>query len=202
MRHTQGMAAGDITETQGGQVARVEAYLAAQPEPQQATLRAMRATLTKLLPFAEEGMKYQMPAVILHGHGVAAYAGFKNHCSYFPCSGNVISRVGALPEWTRSAQGTLQFPVDRPLPANLVRQLLDARLAEFAEVTNGKRYDYFPDGRLKAVGPMRQGQLHGKWQWFRRDGTLLRTGQFRDGEQVGLWQTWDRNGTVARTSRF
>ena len=180
----------------------VEAYLSGQPEPQQTTLRKLRATLIRLLPFAEEGLKYQMPAVILHGHAVAAYAGFTKHCSYFPCSGDVIGQVEDLPEWTRSSQGTLQFPVDRPLPAALVRRLLDARLAQFADVTDGKRYEYFPDGRLKAVGPMRGGQLHGKWQWFRRDGTLMRTGQFRQGQQVGLWQTWDREGSVVKSQRF
>lgn len=180
----------------------VEAYLRQQPEPQQTTLRNLRATLIRLLPFAEEGMKYRMPALILHGHGVAAYAGFNNHCSYFPCSGDVIDRVGELPEWTRSSKGTLQFPVDRALPPGLVRQLLDIRLAEFADVRDGKRHEYFPDGRLKAVGPMREGQLHGKWKWFRRDGTLMRTGQFLQGQQVGLWQTWDRKGSVVKTQRF
>ena len=180
----------------------VEAYLAAQPEPQQATLRKLRATLTRMLPFADEGLKYQMPALILNGHGVAAYASFKNHCSYFPCSGEVIERVGDLPPWTRSAAGTLQFPVDRPLPPGVVRSLLDTRLGEFAAVTHGKRFEYFPDGRLKAEGSMRDGELHGKWRWFRRDGSLMRTGQFRGGQQVGTWQTWDRNGELVRTSRF
>lgn len=180
----------------------VEAYLAAQPEPQQSTLRKLRATLVGQLPFADEGMKYRMPAVILNGHGVAAYAGFKNHCSYFPCSGDVIGRIGDLPEWTHGAQGTLQFPVDRPLPTALVRRLLDLRLAQFADVSEGKRFEYFPDGRVKAVGPMRAGELHGKWQWFRRDGTLMRTGQFRAGQQVGVWQTWDRHGAVVKSTRF
>ena len=180
----------------------VEAYLASQPEPQQSTLRHLRATLLRLLPHADEGLKYQMPAVVMHGQAVAAYAGFNNHCSYFPCSGGVIAEVGDLPHWTRAARGTLQFPADRNLPTSLVRRLLSRRLAELADVTNGKRYEYFADGQTKAVGSMKAGQLHGKWRWFRRDGTLMRTGQFRDGVRVGTWQTWDRDGSVVTTTRY
>ena len=63
----------------------------------------------------------------------AGFDGFKNHCSYFPHSGNVVEQVSGVPAWcTVATKGTLQFPVDRPLPKTVVRKLVKARLKEIA----------------------------------------------------------------------
>ena len=93
------------------------------------------------------------------------------------------------------AKGGLQFPADRPLPVGLVRTLVKLRLDEIADVRNGKRHVHFPDGSLKAVGPMRDGELHGSWRWYRADGSLLRTGRFDRGTKVGTWTTHHRPPT-------
>lgn len=113
-------------------VAAVEAHLAALPEPQQSTLRVVRARLRTALPDAEEGMKYKMPSFIVDGVGVASYDGFKRHCSYFPHSGNVLEAAGPVKGGTPAGRGTLQFPVDAPLPLATVRKLVKVRLAEIA----------------------------------------------------------------------
>lgn len=110
----------------------VEAHLAAVPQPQQDTLRAVRAHLRTVLPDAEEGIRYNMPAFILDGALVASYEGFKQHCSYFPCSGSTLEAVGPLKGGTQAGKGTLKFPVDQPLPLATVRKLVKARLAEIA----------------------------------------------------------------------
>ncbi|MEY2755445.1 MAG: hypothetical protein RJB65_1803, partial [Actinomycetota bacterium] len=57
-------------------VAAVEAHLAALPEPQRSTLRAVRASLRSILPDAEECLKYRMPAFVVGGKTVAGYDGF------------------------------------------------------------------------------------------------------------------------------
>jgi uncharacterized protein YdhG (YjbR/CyaY superfamily) len=118
--------------------AEVDAHLAALPEPQRTTLLALRATLRKVLPDAEECMKYAMPAFVVNGRAVAGYDGFKHHCSYFPHSGSVLEHVD-LPAWTESAKGTLRFPVDRPLPITLVRRLVRVRLDQIAEAEASRR---------------------------------------------------------------
>ena len=84
----------------------------------------------------------------------------------------------------------------------LVRRLVTLRLAELATVTTGRRSEYYGDGQVKAVGPMKDGHLHGRWKWFRRDGTLMRTGQFSHGRQTGTWTTWDRNGNVCQGHEY
>jgi uncharacterized protein YdhG (YjbR/CyaY superfamily) len=85
----------------------VDDYLAAAPEPHRSTLTRLRATLRQLLPEATENLSYGMPAFKVEGKAIAGYAYFKNHCSFFPHSGSVLSELaddlGAY-EWTK---GTL-----------------------------------------------------------------------------------------------
>ena len=111
----------------------ISAHLATLPQPQRDTLSALRATLRDLLPDAEECISYNMPCFKVGGSAVAGFDGFKQHCSYFPHSGNVVQQVSGIPAWcTVASKGTLQFPVDRPLPKALVRRLVRARLDEIA----------------------------------------------------------------------
>lgn len=180
----------------------VDAKLAKVAEPHRTTLLAVRATLRELLPHAEECLKYGMAAFTVQGKGVAAYEAFKNHCSYFPMSGGVLERVGALPAGTSASKGTLQFPVDKPLTKAFLRRLIRTRLDEISDVTNGKRFDFYDDGALKAEGGMKDGLLHGAWRWYRQDGTLQRTGRFALGEQVGTWETWSRDGSLVKATHF
>jgi uncharacterized protein YdhG (YjbR/CyaY superfamily) len=168
---------------------------------QRATLEALRDALRTVLPAAEECLKYRMPCFAVRGTGVAAFDGFKAHNSYFPMSGNVLARV-KTPAWCTPTDGTLRFPLDRPLPLALVRRLVRARLDEISDVTDGKRLEFFGDGTVKAEGGMKAGQLHGAWRWYRKDGSLLRTGRFRAGEQVGTWETFDAEGRGVRTTSF
>lgn len=182
-----------MTDSPGG-AEQVDAYLDDVPEPQRTTLGKLRSTLRKVLPHADECIKYGMPAFALHGHGVAGYASARDHCGYYPFSSDVLTAAGDAVDGYRTSKGGLQFPVDRPLPVTLVRRLVALRLTELGEVTHGVRREYFPDGGLKAEGRMRDGELHGKWRWYRKDGSLLRTGQFRAGEKVGTWTTYDATG--------
>ena len=176
----------------------VDAYLAGlAPEPQ-ACLAAVRRTLRTILPHAEEGLRYAMPAMVLDGTGVAGYAAFRDHCGYFPLSGKVLEAAGDAVAGYRHSKGGIRFGFDERLPVALVRRLVELRLAELAAVDDGTRREYDRNGRLKAVGPMKQGELHGAWRWYRGDGTLLRTGRFAHGEKVGTWTTWDRDGNAAK----
>jgi uncharacterized protein YdhG (YjbR/CyaY superfamily) len=118
----------------------IDAYLAALPQPQRDTLAALRATLRDLLPDAEECISYKMPCFKVDGMAVAGFDGFKQHCSYFPHSGNIVQHVSGIPAWcTVASKGTLQFPVDRPLPKALVRRLVRARLDEIAAKAASRR---------------------------------------------------------------
>ena len=180
----------------------IERYLSLQPEPHQSTLRALRATLQKVLPGAVEQMSYGMPAFVTHGKGVAAYAGFKEHCSYFPMSGSVLPRLKKDLVGFSTNKGTLRFAANQSLSLSLVKKLVRERLAEISNVSSGKRIDFYPDGRIKAAGAMKNGKLHGHWKWFRKDGTLMRKGQFKLGVRTGNWETWSASGKLVKQTRF
>ena len=118
----------------------IDAHLAMLPQPQRDTLSALHLTLRELLPDAEECISYNMPCFKAGGVAVSGFDGFKNHCSYFPHSGNVVQQVSGIPAWcTVASKGTLQFPIDRPLPKALVRKLVKARLAEIAAKEAARR---------------------------------------------------------------
>jgi len=178
----------------------VDAYLAELAPDQRAALTTVRKALRSILPHATECIKYGMPAFALDGKGVAGYAAYKDHCGYFPMSGSVIEAAGDAVAGFATTKGGIRFGVDQRLPVGLIRRLVKLRLAEFADVENGRRTEYYDDGQLKAVGPMKDGQLHGRWKWYRRDGTLMRTGQFDHGTPIGTWTTWDQSGNPARAT--
>lgn len=111
----------------------VDEYLAGAPEPQRSTLMSLRAMLTSLLPDAVEGISYGVPAFLVEGKPVAGYAHAKRHCSYFPHSGSVLAQVeSGLLEGYDWSKGTLRFPVDRVPSEELVRRLIELRLAMLA----------------------------------------------------------------------
>ncbi|MHB1138126.1 MAG: DUF1801 domain-containing protein [Microthrixaceae bacterium] len=180
--------------------ARVEEYLATLDPDARATLERLRATLRTVLPRAEEGMKYGMPAVVLGDKGVAGYAAFSDHCGYFPMSGDVLGRAGELVAGYTVSKGGLQFPIGTRLPVGLVRRLVRLRLDELAEVVDGRVVTYYDDGAVKSTGRMRAGEMAGAWEFFRKDGTLLRSGRFHDATPVGTWRTYRRDGSVATTT--
>ncbi len=105
-------------------------YLDGVPEPQRTTLDHLRRTLRSILPDAEEGLSYGVPAFKVAGTPVAGFAAFTGHCGYYPHSGAVLSELADELGGYRWSKGTLRFPIDEPLPEPLVRRLVEARLAE------------------------------------------------------------------------
>jgi len=109
----------------------VDKYLAAVPEPARSTLSAIRANLRAALPAdAEEVISYRIPA-FKHKRIVLWYAAFSNHCSLFPTASVIAKFKDELKGYT-TAKGTIQFAVDKPLPASLLKRIVKARLAEMS----------------------------------------------------------------------
>ena len=105
----------------------VDDYLASLDEPKRSTLRELRKTILEVLPEAEQGMSYGVPAFRLNGKVIAGFAAFKNHLSYLPHSGSVFPELRDEIANYRTSTGALQFPIDRPLPKSLVRKLITIR---------------------------------------------------------------------------
>ncbi len=107
----------------------VDAYLAGLVEPKRSTLEALRRSILAVVPDAAEGMSYGMPAFRVGGKVVAGFAAFKNHLAYLPHSGEVLPGLGDRLIGYECTKGSLHFPIDERLPDDLVRSLVDAKLA-------------------------------------------------------------------------
>jgi uncharacterized protein YdhG (YjbR/CyaY superfamily) len=108
----------------------IDAYLAELDEPKRSTLEDLRRTILAVVPEAEQGISYGMPAFKVRGKVVAGFAAFKHLLSYFPHSGTVLPAIPEDVAGYGGSNGTLQFAVDTPLPRSLVEKLVAVRLAE------------------------------------------------------------------------
>jgi uncharacterized protein YdhG (YjbR/CyaY superfamily) len=107
----------------------VDAYLRGIEEPKRRTLEALRRTILEIVPEAEQVISYKVPAFRVDGRVVAGFAAFKDHLSYLPFSGSVLSELASELEGYTMTKSALHFPVDRPLPKAVVRKLIAARRA-------------------------------------------------------------------------
>lgn len=108
----------------------VDEYLAGVPDEARAALERLRATIRKAAPRATEGFSYGMPAFRLHGRPLVAYGAMKKHCSFFPMSSELIETHRTELEPFETSKGTIRFTPDHPLPAALVRKLVQARISQ------------------------------------------------------------------------
>lgn len=108
----------------------IDAYLADLQEPKRGTLERLRRTILEIIPEADEGLSYGVPAFSMHGTPVAGFAASKAHLSFFPHSGSVISRMPDVVAGYSTSKGTLRFAIDEPLPKELVEKLIEERLRQ------------------------------------------------------------------------
>jgi uncharacterized protein YdhG (YjbR/CyaY superfamily) len=108
----------------------VDEYLRGVEEPKRGTLEALRRTILEIVPEAEQVISYRMPAFRVDGKVVAGFAAFRNHLSYLPFSGSVLSQLPAELQGYTMTKSALHFPVDQPLPRPLVEKLIAVRRAE------------------------------------------------------------------------
>lgn len=107
--------------------ATIDEYLAGVPEPGRSTLEKIRAAIRNAAPAGSvETISYGMPAYRREGV-IIWFAAFAKHCSLFPTPGVIKLFEKELTGCTVS-KGTIQFPLDKPLPASLVRKMVKARV--------------------------------------------------------------------------
>jgi uncharacterized protein YdhG (YjbR/CyaY superfamily) len=105
--------------------------MASVPEPARNSLQRVRSAIQSALPAeATETISYGIPAVKYKGP-LVWFAAFSNHCSLFPGASVIKAFANELKEY-KTSKGTIHFPVDKPLPAALVKKMVKARLAEKA----------------------------------------------------------------------
>jgi uncharacterized protein YdhG (YjbR/CyaY superfamily) len=108
----------------------IDEYLANVSEPARSTLNRIRATIQSVAPSeTREGISYRIPTFHYKGP-LVGFAAFSNHCSLFPMSGSLIKTFKNELKEFRTSKGTIRFPVNKPLPAALVKKLVKARIAQ------------------------------------------------------------------------
>lgn len=106
----------------------IDEYISGFPEVIQELLETMRATIHEAAPEAEEAISYQMPTFKLNGN-LVHFAAFKNHIGFYPAPTGIEQFQKELSVY-KSGKGSVQFPLDQPLPIDLIRRVVKYRVAE------------------------------------------------------------------------
>ena len=106
----------------------VDDYIASRPSDIQGILLELRNTVKKAAPKAEEKISYQMPAFFQKGI-LVYFAAQKNHIGFYPTSSGIEAFKEELSEYGLS-KGTVRFPLDKPLPLNLISQIVKFKVME------------------------------------------------------------------------
>jgi uncharacterized protein YdhG (YjbR/CyaY superfamily) len=112
------------------EAAAAKAYLMSLPFDARAALQKLRRSITAAAPTAKLGFSYGIPAFRLGQRPLVWFAAFKHHCSFFPGPAAIRIHAADLQRY-KTSKGTIQFPLDRPLPETLVAKLVKARIEEF-----------------------------------------------------------------------
>jgi uncharacterized protein YdhG (YjbR/CyaY superfamily) len=107
-------------------------YLDGLPPPQKAALAHVRAVVDGVVPEAEEGVSYGMPAFLYAGRPLLGFRVAKSHLSVFPFSPAAIDAVKDRLEGFDLSKGTIRFSPDNPVPDDVLAELVSARKQEIA----------------------------------------------------------------------
>jgi len=108
----------------------VSSYLASLPPDARRALRTIRRVVKDAAPGAVESISYGIPAYKLDGRVLVYFAAWRAHTSLYPMTASIRRTFAADLKRYKTSKGTVQFPLDQPVPATLVRRLVKARVAE------------------------------------------------------------------------
>jgi len=109
--------------------ATIDEYVAGFPAPTQKALQEVRTLIAAVAPGATETISYAIPTFDLRGRHLVHFAAFTRHIGLYPTSSGIAAFADELAPY-KSGKGSLQFPLDRPLPLDLIRRIVEFRVAE------------------------------------------------------------------------
>ena len=110
--------------------ASVDDYIGTFPVEVAQRLQAIRDVIAAEIPDIEERISYHMPAFGRDGTTLVLLAAWKNHISLYPVTDAMESSIAGMTGYKTSGKGTIQFPMSRPLPLDLVGEIVRFRLRE------------------------------------------------------------------------
>ncbi len=114
----------------------IDEYIAGFPEDVRRILEKLRMTIREAAPDAEEAIKYRMPTFTLNGN-LVHFAAFKNHIGFYPAPRGIEEFKDELSVY-KGAKGSVQFPLDRPVPFELVSRIVKFRVRNQLEKSEAK----------------------------------------------------------------
>jgi len=121
-------------------ISSVEEYLAYLPEVTRAPLELFRHQLHDLIPGWEEIFSYGVPILRIRRKHVVGYAAYKDHLSFMVMSPPLMEKMAELLKPFKASTATLHFTPDKPLPEEVVRRIVEARIEEVLELVHAKEY--------------------------------------------------------------
>ncbi|MCX7922570.1 MAG: DUF1801 domain-containing protein [Clostridia bacterium] len=114
----------------------IDEYISKFPPDIQQILNTLRKVIKEAAPDAEEKISYQMPTFALHGN-LVHFAAFKNHIGFYPAPSGISAFKNELSQY-KGAKGSVQFPLEKPIPYELVSKIVKFRVAENIKQAEGK----------------------------------------------------------------
>ncbi len=115
----------------------IDEYIAGFPESVQHVLERVRAVIQAAAPDAQEAIKYRLPTFLLNGN-LVHFGAFKNHIGFYPTPSDIDKFKDTLSIYT-SAKGSVQFPLDEPMPLELIAKIVAFRVSEARAKTSGSK---------------------------------------------------------------
>lgn len=106
----------------------IDEYIAQFPPEVQDILKTLRKVIKDSAPGAEEKISWQMPTFVMHGN-LVHFAAHKNHIGFYPSPSGIEAFKQELSEY-KGAKGSVQFPLNKPLPYELIRKIVKFRVDE------------------------------------------------------------------------
>jgi uncharacterized protein YdhG (YjbR/CyaY superfamily) len=110
----------------------IDQYIATFPKEIQELLEILRETIKDAVPGAEEAISYQIPTFTLNGKIVLHFAAFKKHIGFYPTPSGIETFRTELSSY-EVAKGSVKFPIDKPLPLELIIQIANFRVNELMD---------------------------------------------------------------------
>jgi len=119
---------GDIMEGNKTSFQSIDEYISTFPPEVQEILQTLRQVIKEAAPDAIEKISYQMPTFALHGN-LVHFAAYKNHIGFYPGSSGIASFQDKLSAY-KNAKGSVQFPIGKPIPYELISEIVTFRVTE------------------------------------------------------------------------
>lgn len=111
------------------QFSSIDEYIKSFPDDVQVILGKVRQTIRDSAPDAVETISYQMPTFKLRGKNLVHFAGYKNHIGFYPTPSGIVAFEKELSKYS-TGKGTIQFKLDQPIPFDLIKRIVVARVKE------------------------------------------------------------------------